>query len=447
MELVAAPSAPPARRATGQQPVVGLLGVDPDLPGSSHLGDQLRRLGHVLAGRDHRPHVPQDLTPRRFGYRVLPGRIQGGVGMASQRLSGWLKALRVYVVATIASCGLAGVAAAPAGATLTQQARLAQTPPEPESRFGASVALSSTGNTALVGSGGGATAWVFARSKTSWAQQAALTSFPPSGSPYGTAVALSSTGSIALVGGPAEESGFAYVWAHSESGWTQTERIDPPEEAEPYGFTFGESVALSAGGTVAIIGNAQTVFAYTHTKTGWVYSASFGHAKERGSVAISGNGLTALVGGGEATTAEIYAHGRHGWALQAQLPTTRGAGLALSSTGNTAVIGGRIYTREGATWTEQATLAAGAETSAAISARGETVLLGFPGTETVKEFAREGTKWSERPTPALKETPTPEHQLGFAVALSGSGNTALVGEPGTTIEPYGEGTAWALQNK
>ena len=74
--------------------------------------------------------------------------------------------------------------------------------------FGASVALSSDGNTALAGGpqdnlGAGA-AWVFTRSGQTWAQQG--TKLTGSGlctqSQFGWSVALSGEGDSALIGGP-----------------------------------------------------------------------------------------------------------------------------------------------------------------------------------------------------------------------------------------------------
>src|SRR5262249_58693821 len=79
-------------------------------------------------------------------------------------------------------------------------------------QFGDSVALSADGNTALIGgygdNGAAGAAWVFTRSGTSWSQQGAKltgageTSQGEPGGEFGASVALSADGNTALIGGP-----------------------------------------------------------------------------------------------------------------------------------------------------------------------------------------------------------------------------------------------------
>jgi hypothetical protein len=61
------------------------------------------------------------------------------------------------------------------------------------------VALSSDGNTALIG---GSEAWVFTRSGSTWTEQAKLTGGESGEGDFGSGVALSSDGNTALIGGP-----------------------------------------------------------------------------------------------------------------------------------------------------------------------------------------------------------------------------------------------------
>ena len=92
------------------------------------------------------------------------------------------------------------------------------------------MALSSDGNTALIGgpndnSGVGA-AWVFTRSSEKWTQQGAkLTGGGESGvGKFGASVALSSDGNTALIGGPNDGPfpvGAVWVFTRSGSVWTQ----------------------------------------------------------------------------------------------------------------------------------------------------------------------------------------------------------------------------------
>src|SRR5262249_2051778 len=99
----------------------------------------------------------------------------------------------------------------------------------PGSTFGASVALSADGNTALVGgnSDNGATgaAWVFAGSGGVWPQQGGkLTgSGETAVGEFGRSVALSADGNTALIGGPGDSVLVGAAWVFTRSGglWTQ----------------------------------------------------------------------------------------------------------------------------------------------------------------------------------------------------------------------------------
>ena len=97
------------------------------------------------------------------------------------------------------------------GSTWTQQGAKLHRPSGEigEGEFGYSVALSGDGNTALIGGPGDnakvGAAWVFTRSGSTWTQQGAkLTGSGETGAgEFGaTSVALSSDGNTALIGGP-----------------------------------------------------------------------------------------------------------------------------------------------------------------------------------------------------------------------------------------------------
>ncbi|HSZ70739.1 MAG TPA: hypothetical protein VK756_10295 [Solirubrobacteraceae bacterium] len=127
-------------------------------------------------------------------------------------------------------------------------------------RFGASVALDGEGSAALIGgpgdSEGAGAAWAFARSGSSWSQQTKLTaSTPVASSAFGTSVALSAAGSAALVGGPGEgeEAGAAWVFQRSEGTFTQ-HGSTLHGAAESGKGRFGAAVALSADGAGVLVG-------------------------------------------------------------------------------------------------------------------------------------------------------------------------------------------------
>ena len=95
--------------------------------------------------------------------------------------------------------------------------------------LGYSAAISSNGNTALVGGpedyGKTGAAWVFTREGSTWTQQGSkLTGTGSSGeAEFGTSVALSSEGNTALIGGPKDNNGDGAAWVFTREGstWTQ----------------------------------------------------------------------------------------------------------------------------------------------------------------------------------------------------------------------------------
>jgi FG-GAP-like repeat/FG-GAP repeat len=131
--------------------------------------------------------------------------------------------------------------------------------------------------------------------------------------------------------------------------------------------------------------------------------------------------------------------------------------VALSADGNTALFGGAgsnsgdgvawVFTRSAGIWTQQTEFfspASGARfgTSVALSADGNTALVGGPATDAnigmVWAYARNAGVWSLQ---ALLASPDPAAQFGNAVALSADGNTALIGGPADNANA---GAAWVF---
>ena len=155
------------------------------------------------------------------------------------------------------------------GSTWTQQGpRLTASDEEGDSVLGASVALSADGNTLIAGgwrdnSFAGA-AWVFTRAGETWTQQGPklVVAGLEGGSEmnatgFGKSVALSEDGDTALIGAPGVGSGRGAAWAFTRSGetWTQQGELLGEEEGtrpESPG-EFGASVALSGNGGTALV--------------------------------------------------------------------------------------------------------------------------------------------------------------------------------------------------
>ena len=336
--------------------------------------------------------------------------------------------------------------------------------------FGAAVALTGDGNSALIGanyrhSQAGA-AYSFARSGGTWSQQVELTASDGAASDYyGSAVALSAVGGILLIGawGNGGNTGAAYVSA--PAGPLELTASDGVA-----GDQFGWAVALSADGSTALIGAderasaAGAAYVFARSGSSWSQQAELtagdGVAGDQfgSAVALSANGNTALIGapGRASATGAAYMFVRSGsvWSQQAELTAGDGVAsdnfghaVALSDDGSTALIGAYFkdrgagaayaFVRSGSVWSQQQELT-GADTASgdffgravALSADGNTALVGAYGRNNgagaAYAFTRSGSVWSQQQELAARDGAANDH-FGFALTLAADGNTALVG--------------------
>ncbi|HWX45088.1 MAG TPA: hypothetical protein VNY52_07170 [Solirubrobacteraceae bacterium] len=411
-----------------------------------------------------------------------------------------------------------------------------------DARFGVSVAVSADGNTALIGGfedhrGVGA-AWVFIRTGGVWTLQRKLVT--PTVGPrreaighavFGSSVALSADGNTALIGGYGDHRGVGAAWVFVRTGtaWTlQRKLIAPtagPKRSEQGEGLFGYSVALSDDGNTALVGAAYDdpavcpslcVIAPTGVGAAWVFIREGGVWTEQrkllapttgagtmeigdglfgSSVALSSDGNTALIGAerdnGSVGAAWVFIREGGVWTLQAKLtrPTTAtlhgippaqfGASVALSLDGSTALIGGPgdavawVFIREGGVWTEQQVLMprpylivgelvkpgelgkpgkpANPEFgySVALSSDGNTALVGGPSFDSnagaARVFTRAGTVWTEQQTLSLPSTGAGAEigaaNFGWSVGLSHDAKIALIGGD---ADNGGVGAAWVF---
>jgi hypothetical protein len=313
-----------------------------------------------------------------------------------------------------------------------------------ECGFGHSVAVSADGNTAIVGaptdhSEDGA-AFVFTRTNGEWSQHAEELSGGEAESGigrFGAAVALSADGNTALVGAPGNHAhhGAAWVFTRSGGSWAQPgfEVTGGPEVSGAGGF--GCSVALSADGDTALVGarfdavgGAAWVFAREGSR--WEQQGrkltgggEVGIGRFGDSVALSAFGNTALIGG--PTDAEGV-----------------GAAWVFTRAPDT------IWEQQGSKLTAGDELGEGHfGSSVALSGDGEVALIGAPQDAqagAVREFARSGTTWTEQgPKLESPSEPTAKDRFGASVALSSAGAAALIGGPATR---QSSGAAWAYVN-
>jgi hypothetical protein len=362
-----------------------------------------------------------------------------------------------------------------------------------EGWFGADVALSSDGNTALIGApkdnGDVGAAWVFTRTGETWTQQGKkLTGGGELGKAgFGYLVALSSDGNTALISGGGDHGGVGAAWVFTRTGETWTQQgVKLTGEEESGGGNFGWSVALSSDGNVAIMGGpidngVGAAWVFTRTGETWTQqgpkltgSEEIGGGYFGFGVALSGNGNTALVGGykddGSVGAAWVFTRSGSTWTQQGpKLTGSEASGerrfgddVALSLDGNTALIGGGyddgvgaawVLTRSGSTWTQQGPkLTGGEETGGgqfgdgvALSSDGNTALIGGPCDNTCIGaawlFHRSGATWSQDGKKATGSGGIGEGYAGLGVALSSDGGTALVGG---LLDNGARGAAWVF---
>jgi hypothetical protein len=369
--------------------------------------------------------------------------------------------------------------------------------------FGSSVALSADGSTALIGGysdgASAGAAWVFTRSGSTWKQQGEkLTGSGEVGeSDFGSSVALSSDGNTAIIGGPRDNEGAGAAWVFTRSGSTWTQQGEKLTGSGEVGKgDFGDCVALSSDGSTALIGGLSdandlgAVWVFTHSGSMWTQqdgkltgSGEVGEGTFGSSVALSSDGSTALVGGysdnERAGAAWVFTRSGSAWTQQGQKLTGRGeigAGYfgisaALSSDGNTALIGGDsdnlvftggsgyatgaawVFTRSGSIWTQQGEKLTGDGesggayfgSSVALSADGTSALIGgeddHNGIGSAWVFTRAGTIWAQQGNKLTASGENGPASFGGEVALSANASTALIGG---RYDNAGVGAAWVF---
>jgi hypothetical protein len=356
----------------------------------------------------------------------------------------------------------------------------------PEEDSGARVINGNERGSALSDSGA---AYVFVRSGGAWNQQAYLkVPNPDVGDELGTSVAVSADGNTVVVGAPCEDSratrvdgnaennnasdaGAAYVFVRSGTSWSLQSYIKASNtDSEDW---FGYSVALSDNGNTLAVGapwedsaatgvggnqannavaKAGAVYVFTRSGTTWsapIYvKASTTDSKDwfGWSVALSGDGATLAV-------AAPHEGGGSG-----------GIGGDQANNGRPQSGAVYVFAQSGATWQQTAYIKAGnPETedefgwALALSDNGDTLAIGAPGEDSnalaidgngldntaaqagaAYAFKRTAGTWSQQAYVKATNTNAGD-RVGYAVALSGNGDTLLVGAPSEASSATGIG--------
>jgi hypothetical protein len=327
---------------------------------------------------------------------------------------------------------------------------------------------------------------------TEWAQQGSklVGSGAAGSSLQGRSVALSLDGNTALVGAVADNGYVGAAWVYTRGGngeWAQqgSKLVGTGAVGSSY---QGVSVALSADGNTAIVGGygdggVGAAWVFTRNDGAWIQQgpklvgAGYAGSTQQGlSVALSGDGNTAIVGGpgdsGGVGAAWLYTRNSNGvWTQQgsklvgtgATGSSQQGYSVTLSADGHTALVGGIadngyvgaiwVYTRTGnGEWAQQGSKLVGTGVvghsaqgvSVALSADGNTALVGGPSDSglggAVWVYTRTSNgEWTQQGSKLVGTGAVGSSYQGVSVALSADGDTALVG--GDSDNGY-VGAAW-----
>ena len=349
---------------------------------------------------------------------------------------------------------------------------------------GSSVSVSGDGNTAIVGgfvdSNEVGAAWVFTRTSGVWSQQGTkLVGTGAAGiARQGIAVAVSADGNTAIVGGVLDSGQVGASWVFTRTGGVWTQQGGKLVGGGGVGHQGqGGAVSLSADGNTAIVGgifdDSLTGAAWIFTRTGGVWNqqggklvgiGAVGRALQGGSVSLSSDGNTALVGGyadsGSVGAAWVFTRTGSAWAQQgrklvgtsAMGSSRQGNSVALSGDGNSAMLGGYaddslkgavwVFTQVNGIWSQEGAKLIGSGAvngvlgafqgySVSLSSNGNSAIVGgypdnnFAGAAWV--YTRTGGVWSQLGSKLVGSGASGNAELGVSVSISADGNTAILG--------------------
>ncbi len=359
----------------------------------------------------------------------------------------------------------------------TQQAKITAAGGKSGDRFGNAVAI--VGDTAIIGAYQETLlpnkplqgfAYVYTRSGSTWTLQQKLAASDGDISDwFGFSVALSETGNRAVVGAPGDDSnkGAAYVFTRSGSTWTQEAKLTAGDGAA--GDTFGASVSTS-GNTILVGANYHTVSNRIRQGVAYVFVYGSSWTQEAQLVALDGtaedafgrsvalDGDTAVIGapaaspGGVAFQGAAYAFKRTLgiWSQQAKLLAGDGAsgdlfGLSVALSGDTALIGSPlddigpdadrgsayVFGRSGSTWSQLSKFTssdgrAGDNFGSSVSLNGTSAVVGaFLADAAAADenqgaayvFTGGGSSWTQLEKLTAAD-PTPGARLGESASIS-----------------------------
>jgi hypothetical protein len=318
---------------------------------------------------------------------------------------------------------------------------------------------------------------------------------------YGIATAID--GDTLVVGsnkhaGSLTYAGAVYVFTRQGSSWQLQATLQPSviRKNQFFGWSVdidGDTLIVGAPGEKSTGANAGAAYIFTRSGTTWTQQAKLVGAgtaagDELGiSVSIANN--TAVIGahlhdqmGANAGTAYVFTRTGSTWTQQAEiqpadLTANDGLGVDVSIDGDLLAVGSYnegpdsagaayIFTRSGASWTQQSKLTAddagaGQTFGFAVALQGESIVVGANGFGNSSGFAgaayvfqRNGGVWSQQQK--LIPDASSNGLIGFGVSVAIDGNTLLVGShgddqmannAGAVYRFAWNGSTWAQQSK
>ncbi|MCK5919420.1 MAG: hypothetical protein KAG66_00660, partial [Methylococcales bacterium] len=232
---------------------------------------------------------------------------------------------------------------------------------------------------------------------------------------FGSSVAISDN--TAVVGAPAG-SGAAYVFVYNGATWAEQGRLTALGEN-----SFGESVGIS-GNTIVIGTKSDSAFVFVRDNGAWIQQS-------------------------ELTAADAVAFARFGRDV-AISNNTIVVGAELADGVETQSGAAYVFERSGGNWSEPTKLIAGIQYDffgGAVAISGDTLVVGaeqasdYTGAAYV--FVRNGSIWEQQTK--LEASVGVGAQFGIAVAISDSGNMAVIGAYADDDPVYLSGSAFVFE--
>lgn len=307
---------------------------------------------------------------------------------------------------------------------------LAPDGPRPFSKFGNTVAMSSDGKTILIGeefddsdglSGAGAV-WVFIEKGGQWLAQAKLTaSDAQDGWVFGQLVAISSDGNVAVASASGAPFDPVYVFTRDSDRWTEVGTLPQPDPS-----ASSPAMAVSADGGVIVVGDgsdsdlgptagAANIFVRDAKTSQWVFRQKI-YASDADTHDNFGSAVDLSAGGGT---------------------------ILVGASGDDAVIlnEGAVYVfeRQGDLWFEQIKLIASDPViggrygnGVAITADGQRALIGTRTAQTGYIVERQDDTWIE----TMRFRPSDPNVGGFGktVDIAADGSIGLLGALNSRVD-------------